>query len=102
MVERNHEVSRAGAYVSIHELDTVLGRLDSALASSTVWEVMAESVGHLNPELRASQKQASRAADARALSSGAKSRAQVKEENGSLAFSKSQARINLASARKLV
>lgn len=64
--------------------------------------VMAASVGHSDPELRASQKQASRVADARALSSGAKSRARVKAENGSFAFSKSQARINLASARKLI
>ncbi len=63
---------------------------------------MAVPVGHLSPELRAAQKQASRVADARALNSGATSRAQVREENGSFAFSKSQARINLASACKLV
>lgn len=88
--------------MTIEELRGTAGVLEFARASSTVLQAMAVSPGHLDPQKRAAQKQASRVADARALSSGAKSRAQVKRENESFAFSKSQARVNLASARKLV
>jgi hypothetical protein len=49
--------------------------------------------GTFDPAVRAAEKQASRDADARALASGEKSRAQLKAENGAFAFPRDRVRI---------
>lgn len=53
------------------------------------------------PDDRFAEKEAARQADVRALRSGAKTMAQLKQESESFAFDRSRAAINLSSARKL-
>jgi len=48
---------------------------------------------------RAQEKVASRAADVEALASGAKSREQLREENGSFAFPANRVRIDFSKAK---
>jgi hypothetical protein len=51
---------------------------------------------------RAREKAASRAEDARAISSGQKSVAEVREANAAFAFPRERLRVDLAGARRLV
>jgi len=60
---------------------------------------MAQDPERLDPAERAREKQLSREEDARALASGAKSRAQLRRENGLLAFAK--VRVSLRGAKPL-
>jgi hypothetical protein len=52
-----------------------------------------------DPIVRAVEKQASRDADARAVASGEKSRAQLKVENGAFAFPRDRIRLERSSKR---
>lgn len=56
---------------------------------------------HLDPRVRAREKQASRDADVRALRSGRKSAEQVSRENEFLARFAHSARVDLAASRSL-
>jgi hypothetical protein len=60
---------------------------------------MAQDPERLDPAERAREKQLSREKDARALASGAKSRAQLRRENGLFAFPK--VRVSLRGAKPL-
>jgi hypothetical protein len=60
---------------------------------------MPKNIEHLDPQERAREKQRSRDEDARALSSGAKSKEQLRRENGHFAFNK--ARVSLLGAKPL-
>ncbi len=63
---------------------------------------MASPVKQFDPAARASEKQAARQRDERAIESGAKSRAQVQSENSAFEFAKGQSRVNVKSARALI
>lgn len=59
-----------------------------------VAEQDARFLGTFDPAERAREKQASRDADARALLSGEKTRAQLKAENGAFAFPRARIRFS--------
>ena len=62
---------------------------------------MDPRIGRLDAEQRAREKERSRAADERALASGAKSVAQLKVENEAFAPLASMSRLDLSASRSL-
>ena len=62
---------------------------------------MAAQIRHFDPNARAGEKQAARAADERALRSGGHAAAQAKQRNEAFASVAADARPNLSAARSL-
>ena len=91
VVRVNDSMRFAATAAEVAEVEfQVLSRMDSELIRRLVSRYEVET---FDPIERAREKQASREADAAAIKSGEKTAEQVKRENGSFAFPRSQVRL---------